>query len=371
MKFLLCGGGTGGHVTPALSVAQKLKELSRDNEIHFIGRLGGRENSAVIKAGIPLSELEIYGIKRSLSFSNVKRVICAISAVKKAKKLIKSFSPDVILGTGGYVCWPVLVAGRRLGIPTAIHESNVYPGLVTRLLAKKCKAVLINKDQTRRYLGRGGRTITVGNPISSEIYRTKRADARRIIGLKSDDVFILSFGGSGGADVFNTAIYGLMREFSAQTRGVTHLHATGRAYYDKWISEKEMPNGCKVTPYIENMPRYLSAADIVITRCGAMTLSELSAAGCCSVLIPSPNVTADHQRKNARELQDSGAAIMIDEMELSDGKLISCVTRLYKTPELRRALSLKIAQHRTPKAADDIAKILCELGEDKKGKKQR
>lgn len=365
MKVLLCGGGTGGHVTPALSVAQKLLEEGNENEILFIGRKDGKENLAVKKAQIELSELEIYGIKRSLSPSNIKRLFCAIRAVKKAKRIIKAFSPDIILGTGGYVCWPTLTAGRKLGIPTAIHESNVYPGLVTRLLSRKCDAILLNKGETAKYLKGAKRVEIVGNPISSGIYRISRTQARASLGLRSNDVFILSFGGSGGADKLNSAIYELMNEVSAEQSNVFHLHATGRAYFNKWSTEHVTPGNCRIVPYIEDMPRYLKAADIVISRCGAMTLSELSAAGCCSVLIPSPNVTGDHQRKNAKSLSDSGSAILIKESELDSGRLISEVKSLVGNKDMRARLSCKISMHQTPDAQDKIIMVLKELHKSK------
>jgi len=361
MRVLLTGGGTGGHVTPALSVAKILLSRSESTEILFIGRKGGGENSAVKKMNLRLEELEIYGIKRSISPSNLKRAFCALRAVNKAKKIINEFSPDVILGTGGYVCWPVLVAGRKLGVPTAIHESNASPGLVTRLLSKHCDAVLLNTPQTKEKLKNAKRIITVGNPISPEIYRTSRATARGALGLSCRDIFILSFGGSGGAAALNSAVLELMSKVSSKVPNVRHLHATGKAYYESLCTAAEKYPSCKIIPYIENMPIYLRAADIVISRCGAMTISELAAAECCSVLIPSPNVTGDHQRKNAEALSLCGAAIMLEEKNLMNGSLCQTVEKLIFSPSLRMLLSAKISLCKTPDAAEKIADVLAEL----------
>lgn len=358
MKIILTGGGTGGHVTPALSVAQRLLREDPKTEILFIGRKDGKENDAVKKAGLPLFELEIYGIKRSLNLTNLKRIFKAVSAKRKAKAVIKSFSPDVVLGTGGYVCWPVLSAAKDLGIPTAIHESNTCPGLVTRVLSRRSTAVLLNYGETANHLKRNKNCMTVGNPVNEELYRTRRDDARASLGLTDKSVFILSFGGSGGADVLNKSIAALMKNVSSCMKGVYHLHATGKSYYDKELAEKERLRGCKTVPYIDNMPRYLCAADIVICRCGAMTLSELAAAGCCAVLIPSPNVTADHQRKNAALFCERGAAIMIEESELCDGKLDKTVKELILNKNLRDTLSQRISKLKTPTAAKNIVEIL-------------
>ena len=220
MKIILTGGGTGGHVTPALSVAQRLLREDPKTEILFIGRKDGKENDAVKKAGLPLFELEIYGIKRSLNLTNLKRIFKAVSAKRKAKAVIKSFSPDVVLGTGGYVCWPVLSAAKHLGIPTAIHESNTCPGLVTRVLSRRATAVLLNYGETANHLKRKKNCMTVGNPVNEELYRTRRDDARASLGLTDKSVFILSFGGSGGADVLNKSIAALMKNVSSCIKGV-------------------------------------------------------------------------------------------------------------------------------------------------------
>ena len=361
MKILLTGGGTGGHVSPALGIASEIMARSAENELLFIGRRGGAENKAVEKMGIQLRELEVYGIKRSLSLSNLKRIFCAIKAIKEAKRIILDFSPDAVLGTGGYVCWPVLKAAKRLGIPTLIHESNEAPGLVTKLLSKKCNAVLVNCKTTARYLKGAKRIETVGNPINPRFYAANKAMARHRLGIGSGNVLILSFGGSGGADIINRSAKELMRDYVAKENGVKHIHATGRAYFDEWVKDFDTPKNCRVMPYIENMPEYLSAADIVISRCGAMTLSELCAAGACSILIPSPNVTGDHQKKNALGFEEQGAAIMIEEKDLAKGALIKTVDELVKNKERRLELSRRIGRKRTPDAARKTVDIIEEL----------
>ncbi len=366
MKIILTGGGTGGHVTPALNVAKKLLELHPDTELLFIGRHGGSENDAVKRMGLKLCELEIYGIKRSLSPSNLKRALIAIRSIGKAKKIIKDFSPDVILGTGGYVCWPVLTAGRRLGIPTAIHESNLYPGLVTRLLAKNCSAVLLNHKETSEYLKSSHNITQVGNPVSDELFRSKRVEARYKLGIRDCDKLIVSFGGSGGAENLNRAIIEMMEKYSSKVPGIKHIHATGKMYFEKYGQGFRRIDGCEIMPYINDMPTLLAASDVTISRCGAMTLSELAAAGCCSVLIPSPNVTNDHQRKNGEYLAKKKAAILIEECEASCEKLIDVVSTLLEDRNAREKYSRRISALADRGAARKICTVLSELSGEAK-----
>lgn len=359
MRLVLTGGGTGGHITPALNVARELMECDSKAELLFIGRQGGKENDAVKKFGIRLTELEVYGIKRSLSPSNIKTAIADLRAIRKAKDILKEFKPDAVLGTGGYVCWPVITAAMRMNIPSAIHESNSCPGLVTRLLSKKCSAVLLGYDEAREHVKGARRIVTVGNPVDKALSRQSRLSARAELGLRVDEIFIVSFGGSGGAAVMNSAISELMEHVSSKDARIKHLHATGRAYFEKW--NKRSLAGCKVVPYIDDMPKYLKAADIVISRCGAMAVSELSAVGAPSVLIPSPNVTNDHQRRNARILSDRGAAIVLEEAELPYGRLIETVRELSENRGLRDTLSRKIKALSDTSAAKNIIGVLKEL----------
>lgn len=360
MRLLLCGGGTAGHISPAIAVAEEMKKSCPDAKILFVGRVGGRENEIIEKEGFKLRTIKIMGLRRSFSIDNIKRVITALKAKSEAEKIIKEFKPDVILGTGGYVCWPVISAGRKLGIPVAIHESNTSPGLTTKLLAKKCDKVLLNHIETKKYLNDKTKISVVGNPIKEDFYNQSRKKARQKLGLSETDFFILSFGGSIGAEEMNKTIIEVMEKFSAKEKTVKHIHGAGQRYFNKIKSRytETDAEGCRILPYINDMPFVLSAADLVICRCGAMTLSELSAIGIASILIPSPNVSDNHQFKNAKRLCDRNAATLIEEKNLSAKELINAIISLKNDKNARKSLAKNIKQLSTPLASKDIVKEL-------------
>lgn len=369
MKLLLCGGGTAGHVNPAIAVAEELKSKDKDAEILFIGREGGKENEAVTRAGFKLKTIKIEGIRRSFTTDNIRRIITALKAKTSAEKIIKEFHPDVILGTGGYVCWPVISAGKALGIPTAVHESNITPGMTTKLVSGKCDLILLNHERTKDYLGSKAKCVTVGNPLRQDFGRISRGEARKKLGLSKDEIFILSFGGSIGAKRLNEVMTEVMDEHSSKIKAIRHLHASGKRYYSeaekKYIDKTYL--GCRIVPYIDNMPTALRAADIVICRCGAVTLSEISAVGVASILIPSPNVSGNHQLKNAKHLSDGGAGVLIEEKNLSKETLINKLLELENDENGRKSRAKNInAFHK-----EDASKLIIEeLYSLKKGSKK-
>lgn len=347
MKVLFCGGGTAGHVSPAIAIAEELIKRHKTARVSFIGREGGEENSAITKKGYELRTLEIYGFNRKVSLENARRAAVALRALARATRLLKEISPDIVVGTGGYVCWPVIKAAQRMNIPTVIHESNAVAGLATRLVEKGCKKVFLNFEESKKYLKNKACALTVGNPVRKEFFNISRADARVALGISDKSFFILSFGGSMGAERVSDACISLMKSYSQSEREVFHIHAVGRRHYEKI---KEMnPTLCKndgrmqIVPYIEDMPPYLKAADLVICRSGAMTVSELAAASSVAILIPSPNVTDNHQYKNAKLLSDSGAAVLIEETDLSREALEKEVRRIRasRTEQMRMRSSIQ------------------------------
>ena len=360
MRLLLAGGGTAGHITPAIAVAEELLKKSRNSDILFIGRNDGNENRIIESSGFELKTLRIKGLKRSLSPENIKRIRDAFTAKRDAEEIIREFKPDVVLGTGGYVCWPVLAAAKKLGIPTAIHESNAFPGLTTRLLAKSCDRVFLGVGEAKKYLGKGVRSFVVGNPLRQDFVRTSRCEARRSLNLKENDVFILSFGGSIGAEKLNETIGEVMKIHSSRIENLKHLHGCGQRYYDDIESEfkGKGKSGCRIIPYINNMPTMLRAADIVICRSGAMTLSEIAQVGVASILIPSPNVSGNHQLKNAIHLSHQGAAIMIEEDKLSADLLINHLSELENDKNGRKNRAKILHTLSTPNAAKLIVEEL-------------
>ena len=337
MKAILCGGGTAGHVTPALAIAEILKENFENTELLFIGREGGEENELVKRHGIPIKTVKISGLKRSMSPKNLGAIIRALDALYEARGIIKEFEPELVIGTGGYVCWPVLRAAKSKKIKTVIHESNAVPGLCTRMLAPGCDKVLLNFTGCETHFKKKSNLKVVGNPMRNSLLTETREGARKKLGIGQRDFLILSFGGSGGAEIINENIISLMKNYSSRVGKVKHIHACGKKYYDtikaKYPDLCKGKNGCAIYPYIDDMPTYMRGADIIISRCGAMTLSEIATAGVVPILIPSPNVTDNHQYKNGRLFTDRGAAIMIEEEELCERSLIDAVRYLEANPD--------------------------------------
>ena len=363
MKVLFCGGGTAGHINPAIAVAEELINQDKNASILFIGREDGKENGLIIKAGFELKTIKIQGLKRSFSPENLKRITTAIKAKKKAEEIIREYRPDVILGTGGYVCWPVIIAGHKMGIPAVLHESNISPGLTTKLLCRKCKKILLGNKETEKLLNKNVETMVVGNPLRGAFGKISRNNARAKIGVRPEELLIVSFGGSIGAERINEVIMEIIEKHSSVKKEIKHIHATGERYFlkNKEKAKEYQKNGCRILPFIEDMPTVLHAADIVICRSGAMTLAELSAVGVASILIPSPNVTDNHQYKNAKQLCDADAAVMIEEKNLSAETLEKLLIDIENDKNGRKTKAKNIKALSTPNSAKMIINELFAL----------
>ncbi len=347
MKILFCGGGTAGHVTPALAMHEMIKRNFGEYDVAFVGRKNGQENQSIIKRGLKLYTLDVQGIRRSITFKNLVATVKILEAYFKSKKIITEFAPDIVIGTGGYVAYPVIRAAQKLQIKTMIHESNAFPGLVTRMLGKKCNKVLLNLKEAKKHLKFTDNLEVIGNPTLSEFETISRKDARKRLGINPSEFFIVSFGGSLGSDFLNQVIIEVMEKYSIPTRSIRHIHSSGRAYYEEiktgFGKMCHGISGCKIVPYIENMPIMLKASDMAITRSGAMTISELARAETASVLIPSPNVSANHQYENAKYIFESKGALMLEEKDISVDLLIDTIKMLKKNENLRDELKHGIA----------------------------
>lgn len=316
MRIILCGGGTSGHVTPALAMMYIIKKRYKKADFLYVGRRGGKESAAVTQRGIPLKEIEVRGLKRRLSVKNATLPINLLKAVNECKKIIDGYKPDLIICTGGYVSLPMLISAKRKRICTVLHESNAYPGLVTRIASKSVDLLLLSSKEAKEHLPRGGNYAVVGTPTLNPLTHMTKAQAKRKLGIKPSQVYILSFGGSLGASYINEMAKEMFKR-ERDIEKIVHLHGCGRA--EAQALSKKNPEFFgdterqKMTGYIENMPLHLLACDLAITRSGAMTVAEISKSKAPAILIPSPYVTADHQRKNALALVKSGACIIIDE----------------------------------------------------------
>lgn len=352
MRFLLAGGGTGGHINPALAIADIIKNNFPDPEIAFVGTKNGMENLLVGKEGYPIYHIEARGFQRSLSPRNIAAAWYYVTSPMKAKKLMKEFRPDIVIGTGGYVCYPPLKAAADLGIPTLVHESNATPGLAVRLLQHNVDRILFNFPGSAELLDEKDKCAVVGNPVRGSFGSYSRESARKALGI--DDKYrlvLLSYGGSRGAPAINDAAIRIMKEYTSQHPEVLHIHATGkenfaeakRAFDAAGLGKYKNIEFCD---YLYDMPKKLSAADLVISRAGAMTVTEMARLAKPCIMIPSPHVADDHQYKNAKLLEDAGAVRIIREDKATlkvEDRIVGEVSGLLSDPAARQGLSRNIA----------------------------
>lgn len=353
MRVILSGGGTGGHINPALSIAGYIRNIEKDSDILFVGTKRGLESTLVPKENFPIKYVDVEGLKTSLSFKNIKSLMKFAKAISKCKKIIKDFKPDIVIGTGGYVCAPVVYAANKLGIPTIIHEQNVFPGSAIKFLSKKSSVTAISFDESRKYLKDAKEILTVGNPIRPAILEVDRNTSRDKLGL-GDEKFIVVFGGSLGAKKINDVVAEYLA--SLNDDNIKVCFATGERDYDR-VMEKlgaSISQNIDVRKYIHNMDEVLSAADLVICRSGAMTVSELCVLGRPSILIPSPNVTHNHQEYNARALSDIGAARIILEKDFDTDTLKREIENCFESEISLSAMSEKADSLKMTDASDMI-----------------
>lgn len=341
MKILFAGGGTAGHINPALAIAGYVRSKNPDAQILFVGNRGGMEERLVPEADFDFAPITISGFKRKISpkalMENAKTVKRVITSSFESKKIIEDFKPDLCVGTGGYVSGPVLRKAAKMGIPIIIHEQNAFPGVTTKMLSKQAKRVMLAIEDAKKYLDKDCKFVVTGNPVRADILKVNKENARRELGLDRRPV-ILSFGGSLGARKINEAMADVIAR-SGKDGKYQHIHAYGQ--YGKWfpdlVKEKgtdieKCPN-LDIREYINNMPVCMAAADVVVSRAGAITLSEIQAMGKPAILIPSPNVAENHQYHNAMALVNAGAAEIIEEKDLTETAVTEKLDSLLLNPE--------------------------------------
>lgn len=370
MRALISGGGTGGHINPALAIADKIRMENPDAVVEYVGTAKGLEATLVPKAGYKIHYIKVKGFKRSLSFDNFDAAIKAFTSVVAAKKIIKEFKPDVVIGTGGYVCWPVLKAAAKAGIPTIVHESNAFPGVTTRMLSKYVDKILLGFEESKKYLDCDeSKLLRVGSPVSEKMINANKESSRNKLGIDESEKMVLSAGGSLGAMAINNSVYELIKNYTLP-EGVYHVHATGNAGWQEQsarylelgfekVDDDTLKKG-KVTVcrYIYNMHELLSACDVEICRAGAMTISELAVMGKAAVIVPSPYVTNNHQYKNAKVLCDKNAALMIEEKNLNGEILTSTVKELIENDEKRHTVENNVREFAVTDSLDRIYDII-------------
>ena len=362
MRYLLCGGGTGGHINPAVAIAHGIEKADPDAVIEFAGTSRGMETRLVPAEGYKLNTVDVYGFRRSLSPANIKALIKAFTSVREAGNIVKSFKPDIVIGTGGYASWPCVRAAAKMGVRTLIQEQNAFPGVTTKKLSKYADTVCISFDESRpRFdISVQDKLVLTGNPVKENPF--SREEARRKLGIADDEIYILSCGGSLGAEKVNEYCLEAMELYKDDLK-IKQIHSVGKAGWDRFSAlakEKGLDkrDGYSILEYIYDMPLRQAAADIVISRAGAMTYSELACLGRAVIFIPSPNVAEDHQYKNAEVLMNAGAAVVFRESELDGNKLANCILDLAHDAQKRADMANKMRSFGKPDALD---KIICEV----------
>ena len=376
MNVIFTCGGTGGHINPAIAVANIVRERHPDANILFVGAKGHMEEQLVPKAGFQLKCLSISGMARGKSFGaitkNLKTVANTVKAVNACKKIIKEFDADVIIGTGGYACFPALMAGTLMKIPTCVHESNAMPGLTTRLLADRVDRMLVCFPESAQRYKHPEKVETVGMPIRREFIYTEKAAARKELGLGNEPLVVSAFG-SLGAKKMNEAVAEMFRLEQEAGFPFRHIHATGKFGWE-WMPEKVASYGVnlencqsiEMKEYIYNMPTLMAAADVIISRAGASSCNEIAASGTPAVLIPSPNVTDNHQEKNARVLSDRGGAVLMLEKDCSAKALFDTVQSLLADGKRRDAMATALQQDVILDSVERICDIIEDLAKQKR-----
>ena len=372
MNVIFTCGGTGGHINPAIAVADILRQRHPDCNILFIGAKGHMEEQLVPRAGYQLECLPGSGLSRKLSFAGIKKNVNAaksvISAISRCKQIIRDFRPDVIIGTGGYASFPALLAGKLMGIPTCVHESNAVPGLTTKMAANKANRVLVCFEESKGHYKHPERVQVVGMPVRREFWETPRSQAREELGIGEGERLVVSTYGSQGAKAMNemtARLFALEQQAGFPFR---HIHATGKFGAD-WMPQAvkeqgvdlEKCSGIDMREYIYNMPTVLAAADVVLGRSGSGTCNEIAATGTPCILIPSPNVTNNHQEKNARILESRGGAVVVPETDCTAQGIFDQIMALMENEPHRKEMSQALRSMVILDSAERICDILEEL----------
>ncbi|MGW8114127.1 undecaprenyldiphospho-muramoylpentapeptide beta-N-acetylglucosaminyltransferase [Caproicibacterium sp. NSD3] len=369
MRILFAGGGTAGHINPALAIAGYLKERQPDAQILYVGAKGGMEERLVPQAGYAFKSVTISGFQRKISWTNFKKncktLVHVFTATEESKKIIREFKPDVCVGTGGYVSGPVIREAMKMGVPALIHEQNAYPGVTNKALSRNAARTMLAMADAEKYMEKGAHCVLTGNPVRLSVLRADRTSARQRLGLDNRPV-ILSFGGSLGARKINEPMADLLAH-TAKTDRFQHIHAYGQ--WGKWFPDLLREKGVDlaahpnmdIREYINDMPDCLAAADLVICRAGAITLSELQAVGRASLIIPSPNVAENHQYHNAMSMVKRNAAWILEEKDLTGQTLIKKVEQLFQKPETIEHLAENAKKMAIVDANERIYKLILEV----------
>ena len=369
MKAIIAAAGTAGHINPGIAIANKIKEENKNSEIIFIGTTRGLENDLVPRAGYELKTIGAYGLKFKPSIENIKQMIKTIKGIGEAKKIIKEFKPDIVIGTGGYICGASILAAHSLKVPTLLHESNSYPGKAIKMLAKKTDTILVSFKEAIPRIKHAKKIVYTGTPIKikkQEYTNEKKEQIINQIGLNQEKPIVLIFGGSQGAQKINEAV--LMIIQNKLNKDYQIIWAAGPKQYDLIKEKLEDMNkniafleNTKIVPYIYNMEEVMNIADLIVSRSGAMTITEISNLGKPSILIPLPNVSNNHQMYNAKVLESKNAAKIIKNEELNSVNLNESIKEIVLNKNKKMEMGKNASKIATKNVEDKIYKEILEL----------
>ena len=361
MRIVVTGGGTGGHIYPALAFIKYLKSVDENLEVLYIGTEKGLEKKIVPRENIDIKTVDVQGFKRSLSPENFKTIYKFIKSTQDAKKILKEFKPDVVLGTGGYVAGPVVYAASKLKIPTIIHEQNSIPGVTNKFLSRYVDRVAVGFQEAAKHFPEN-KTVFTGNPRAQEVADLEAPEALSEFGLSNDKKTVVIFGGSRGALKINQAVLEAFPKFVGKDYQI--IYASGEIYYNEFKEQFEKydaePN-IAIKPYISNMSEVLANADILVSRAGATTLAEVTALGIPAILVPSPYVTADHQTKNAQALENAGAAVMIKDAELTGDAIVNEIEKILSNESTYTNMASASLNEGVPDSSVRLKKVIEDL----------
>ncbi len=363
MRVVVSGGGTGGHIYPALALINRLKERDLIDEILYVGTETGLEEKIVKENGIPFKTIKIQGFKRKLSLENIKTVNLFISSISKSKKILKEFKPDIVIGTGGYVSSAIVYAAHLMHIPTIIHEQNTIAGVTNKFLGHFVNNIAIAFEEARSQFSEKKKIVFTGNPRAQEVVSIKKNNRLEDFNLNPQEPTVLVFGGSRGATPINNSFVQDFDKFSDANYQV--LFVTGNAHFanvSEILGDKmDRYHNISVVPYIENMPEILPDIQLIVGRSGATSIAEITALGIPAIFIPSPYVTHDHQTVNAQSVAKNGAAVVLKEPDLNAQSLFDSVNRIMTDESKQKEMSEKSKEIGVPDASDRLIDLMKKL----------
>ena len=365
MKYIISGGGTGGHIYPALAIAKEIKSSDKNAEILYIGTKEGLEAELVPKEGVKFKPIRVKGLPRKINKKSFIALRELLAGLKESQRIIEDFKPDIVIGTGGYVCGPIVYKAARNKIPTIIHEQNAFPGITNKILSRYVDKVATTFDEASKYFKYPDRVINTGNPIRTEILNRNKELSYKLLNIDSNKPFVLSFGGSGGQKKLNDAIFDILLN-KLWNKDYQLIHITGKRLYDSFMEDIKandivLNKNIRILPYLYDMPDALNIADLLISSSGAITLAETSVIGLPSILIPKSYTAENHQEYNARAFENAGASIVILEKDLSGNVLNQTANNLIEDQQQLRNMSMNSKKMGNKDATKQIVELIYEM----------